>query len=46
MDILHQKQIAFERIGGYIKCCHECNLCVYLVIDIFLYVHSDTLPLY
>ena len=27
--------IAFQRIGGYRKCCHECSLCVYLVIDNF-----------
>ena len=33
--------IAFKRIGGYRKCCHECSLCVYLVI-----ANSDALPLY
>ena len=38
--------IAFQRIGGYIKCCHECSLGVYLVIDNYLYVPSDALPLY
>ena len=32
--------IAFQRIGGYRKCCHECSLCVYLVIDNCLCVPS------
>ena len=33
--------IAFQRIGGYRKCCHECSLCVYLVIDNCLCVPSN-----
>ena len=39
-------ETAFQRIGGYIKCCHECSLGVYLVIDNYWYVPSDALPLY
>ena len=38
--------IAFKRIGGYRKCCHECSLCVDLVMDNFLHAPSDALPLY
>ena len=38
--------IAFQRIGGYRKCCHESSLGVYLVIDYFVCVPSDALPLY
>ena len=31
--------IAFQIIiGGYRKCCHECSLCVYLVLDNVVYV--------
>ena len=38
--------IAFQSIGGYRKCCHECSLGLCLVIDNFLHVPSDALPLY
>ena len=38
--------VAFQRIGGYRKCCHECSLGVYLVSDNLLYLPSDALPLY
>ena len=38
--------IAFQRFGGSRKCCHECSLCVYLVIDNFVYVLSDALFTY
>ena len=38
--------IAFQRIWGYRKCCHECSLGVYLVIHNYLYAPSDSLPLY
>ena len=41
MDILH-----FQRFGGYKSVVNECSLGVNLVIDIFVYVASDTLPLY
>ena len=33
----------FQRIGGYRKCCHECSLGVYLVIENIVYVSSDAL---
>ena len=32
--------IPSKRIGGYRKCCHECSLGVYQVIDNFVYVNS------
>ena len=38
--------IAFQIIGGYRKCQHECSLGVNLVIDNVLYVAIATLPLY
>ena len=40
MDILHLKELGMQ------KCRHKCSLGVNLVIDNFLYVASDTLPLY
>ena len=33
-------------IGGYRRCCYECSLSVYLVINNSSYVRSDALPLY
>ena len=33
--------VAFQRIGGYRMCCHECSLGVYLVIDNVVYVIAD-----
>ena len=41
MEILH-----FKELGGYRKCCHECILVVYLVIDNFAYAPSEALSLY
>ena len=41
-----QGDIAFQANVGYRKCCHECSLGVYLVIDNMVYVPSDAFPLY
>ena len=38
--------IAFKFFLGYRKCRHKCSLGVNLVIDNFIYVASDTSPLY
>ena len=39
--------MAFQRIGGYRKRCHECSLGACLIIDNYLYVpNSDALPLH
>ena len=40
MDILHFKELGIQ------KCSHECSVGVNLVTDNFVYVVSDTLPLY
>ena len=42
----YSRDIVFQRNGGYRKCCHECSLGVYLVIDYLEYAPSDALPLY
>ena len=40
------RYIPFQRIEGHRKCCHECSLGVYQVIEFLLYVPSEALLLY